>query len=91
MAVEGRADGPYLTKALGPGTHIEPVTVDGDPGWWISGPVHALLYPRPGGDAGVLDTRLVGNALVFSRDGTLYRLESALGRDATLAIAQSLR
>jgi hypothetical protein len=91
MAIEGRADGVYLSKALGPGTSIEPVTIDGEPGWWISGPVHELLFPRGGGDAGVIDTRLVGDALVFSRDGTLYRFESALGKDATIAIAETLR
>jgi hypothetical protein len=91
MAVDGRADGAFFTKALPPGAHIEPVTIDGDQGWWITGAVHELLFQRPDGDAGTLTTRLVGDALVFSRDGTLYRLESALGKDATIAIAKSLR
>ena len=36
-------------------------------------------------------SRLAGDVLVFERDGTVYRLESALGRDATLAIAETLR
>jgi hypothetical protein len=46
---------------------------------------------RPDGTAGVLSAALAGDTLVFTRDGTLYRLESALGRDATLAIAASMR
>jgi hypothetical protein len=91
MEVPGRAEGAYLTKALGPGTTIEPVTVGGDQGWWIAGPAHELLFQQPDGNVGVLDARLAGDTLVFSRDGTLYRFESALGKDATVAIAESLR
>jgi hypothetical protein len=91
MAVKGEADGAFFTKALPPGARIEPVTVGGEHGWWISGAVHELLFRRPDGNAGTLTTRLVGDALVFSRDDTLYRLESALGKEATIAIAETLR
>ena len=91
MAVKGRADGALFTKALPQGARIEPVTIDGEQGWWISGAVHELLFLRPDGNAGTLTTRLVGDTLVFSRDNTLYRLESALGKDATIAIAETLR
>jgi hypothetical protein len=91
MAVPGRADRDYLTKALPPGTRIESVSVGGDQGWWISGDVHELMFPRTPGEVGILPARLVGDALVFSRDGTLYRLESALGKDATVAISDTLR
>ena len=80
----------FLVKALGPGTTVDPVSVDGDRGWWISGDTHELRFLRPDGEAGQLPTRLAGDTLVFSRDGTLYRFETALGRDATLAIAESL-
>jgi hypothetical protein len=91
MAVKGQADDAFLSKALQPGTRIEPVMVGGERGWWISGAVHELLFRRPDGNAGTLTTRLVGDALVFSRDDTLYRFESALGKDATIAIADTLR
>ena len=91
MAVAGRIDAPLLTKALPPGVRIQPVTVDGDPGWWISGGVHELFFDRPDGNGGTLVTRLAGDTLVFSRDGTLYRVESALGRDATVALAETMR
>ena len=40
MAVPGTVDGRFLVKALGPDTTIEPVSVDGDAGWWIAGDVH---------------------------------------------------
>jgi hypothetical protein len=91
MAVPGRADAALLTKALPPDARIEPVRVGDDRGWWISGGVHALLFHLPDGDAETLDTRLVGETLVFSRGGTLYRVESALGRDATIALAETMR
>jgi hypothetical protein len=91
MAAPGTTDEGLLAKLLGPGTTIEPVSVGGDRGWWISGAPHDLFVLRPDGTAGILTSRLAGDTLVFARDGTLYRLETALGRDATLEIAASLR
>ncbi len=91
MAVPGDTDEVFLSKILGPGTTISPVTVRGWPGWWIAGAPHEILIRRPDSMAGVLRSALAGDSLVFSRDGTLYRLESALGRDATIAIAESMR
>ena len=91
MAVPGDTNDNLLKKLVAPGTSIEPVTVGGDRGWWISGAPHELFLMRPGGDVGVITSALAGDTLVFARDGTLYRLESALGRDATIAIAESLR
>jgi hypothetical protein len=91
MAVAGRTDEGFLSKLLGPDTTIEPVTVGGDRGWWIAGAPHDLLVLRPDGTADVMATRLAGDTLLFARDGTLYRLESALGRDETIAVAASLR
>jgi hypothetical protein len=91
MAVAGTTDERFIKKALGTGTTVEPVNVGGDRGWWISGLRHAITFLRPDGEGGVLTSALAGDTLVFARDGTLYRLESALGRDATIAIAESLR
>jgi hypothetical protein len=91
MAVPGTTEEPLITKAAGPGTRLEPIDVNGDPGWWITGAPHEIMVIRPDGDIGVLRAAVVGDTLVFARKGTLYRLESALGRDATLDIARSLR
>ena len=91
MAVPGAVDGGLLHKLASPATSIEPVTVGPDPGWWVSGAPHEILIRGPGGSVDVLRSALVGDTLLFARDGTLYRLESALGRDATLAIASSMR
>ena len=91
MAVPGDTNDNLLKKLVAPGTSISPVTVGGDRGWWISGAPHELFVLRPDGDVGVITSALAGDTLVFARDGTLYRLESALGRDATIAIAESMR
>jgi hypothetical protein len=91
MAVPGTTEEPLIRKSAGPGTTLEPIDVNGDPGWWITGTPHEIMVLRPDGDVGVLHAAVVGDTLVFSRAGTLYRLESALGREATLEIARSLR
>ena len=67
-----------------------PSSVNGDRGWWISGAPHELLIERPDGQVGSIPAAIAGDTLVFARDGTLYRLESSLGRDATAAIAEGL-
>lgn len=90
-AVTGDAEEGLIRKLLGPGSTLDAVTVNGAPAWWIEGAPHEILVMRPGGSVGVLRSALVGDTLVFARDGTLYRLESALGRDATIAIAESMR
>lgn len=91
MAVPGNTNEQLATKTIGRGTNVEPVTVGGQPGWWIAGAPHEIIIARPDGDYGPVTARIVGDALVFARDGTVYRLESSLGRDATIAIAESLR
>ena len=65
--------------------------MDGARGWWIAGAPHEILVLRPDATVGVLRAAIAGDTLVFARDGTLYRLESSLGRDATLEVARSLR
>lgn len=69
---------------------VEPVTVRGLAGYWISGERHVLRY-RDGGVGAAERSRLVGDTLVWSEGGAVYRIESALGRDATLVLAESMR
>lgn len=80
----------FYNKVIGGGTPVEPVTVNGDRGFWISGDPHVFFWEGP--DGTVDDPRrLVGDVLIWS-DGTVtYRLESALGRDASIRIAESVR
>lgn len=82
---------PILRKVVGPDVTVAPVDVGGDEGYWIEGQPHQLA---------VLDTqrrdrvdlpRLVGNTLLFVRDGTTIRIESGAGLPAALDVAAALR
>lgn len=70
---------------------VTAVEVDGAMAYWIQGAPHLLRYTGPDGEERTEMTRLVGDALVWERDGVVYRIESALGREATISIAESVR
>ena len=60
-------------------------------GYWISGAPHELIFVDEAGQP-VFDTRrIVGNTLLWARDGVTYRLESGLDRAAAIALAGTLR
>jgi hypothetical protein len=73
------------------GGTAEAVTVRGTPGYWISGRHHALGYLEEVSGVRRPVIRLVGDVLVWQEGATVYRIETPLGRDATLAIAESMR
>jgi hypothetical protein len=70
-----------VKKLLGAGTTVTGVDVNGAPGVFISGEEHVIEPPG----------RLAGNTLLWVRGGATYRLETALGRDAALRLARSVR
>jgi hypothetical protein len=80
----------YFEKIVGGGATIEPVTVDGHAGYWISGAPHLFFFNDAQGRFIDDARRWVGDALVWSDGTTTYRIESALGRDATIVLAESL-
>jgi hypothetical protein len=90
MQFDGTLDDGYRQKLLGTGVTVEPVTVAGRRGYWVSGDAHFFFYI--GKDGGVIDDgrRWVGDALAWTDGAATYRMESALGRDATIALAESL-
>lgn len=85
--------GPNLIdKGIGPGTTIEPVTVNGGQGWWIAGAPHFfIIYQDANGQTRGEETRLAGNVLLWEQDGLTLRLESALSKEEALRIAASVR
>lgn len=90
MRFDGTMEDTYREKLLGQGTTVERVTVDGHRGFWVSGEAHFFFYVRKEG--GIVDDgrRWVDDALAWT-DGILtYRIESALGRDASIELAESL-
>jgi hypothetical protein len=72
------------------GATITEVAIGADPGYWIEGPRHLVRYRGPSGEERTEMTRLVGDSLMWERAGVLYRIESGLGRDETIRIAESI-
>jgi hypothetical protein len=90
MRFDGTTDPGFYEKVIGSGTHLERVEVDGRDGFWITGDPHFFYYVRDGQQVFDEDRRWVGDALIWSDGTTTFRMESALGRDATIAIAESI-
>ena len=91
QAFEGALERDQVEKlVVEVGASVTAVSVDGAHGYWIAGPPHVLRYVGPDGDARAEATRLVGDTLVWERDGMLYRIESGLGLVETLRIAETM-
>jgi hypothetical protein len=90
MRFPGTVENEFYEKVIGQGTTLAMVDVAGHDGWWISGDMHFFFYERPG--SGFVDDgrRWVGDALVWNDGTATYRIESALGREATIALAESI-
>jgi hypothetical protein len=80
-----------LKKLTAPGTQVEPVTVDGEPGVFLSGDPHFLLLLDELGNPVEDSARLSGNVLLWSAGGIAYRLEGDVDREKALELAESLR
>jgi hypothetical protein len=93
LVSEFRADlNPQLiSKAAGPGTSIEPITVgEGLPGFWVAGEPHELIYRGPDGEIRPDRIRLAGNALVWERGRLTFRIEAAVTKQRALELAETL-
>lgn len=90
MQFDGRTNDGYHEKLIGEGVTAEPVTVAGQPGFWISGTAHFFYYVDDDGTVIADDRRWVDDALVWSDGGTTFRLETSLGRDTAIELAGSL-
>jgi hypothetical protein len=76
----GYSDPVILKKAIGGSTSIRGVSVEGGPGFWISGSQHVFMFPGA-------PPRLAGNVLLWQAHGLTLRLE---GRGLTQARAVEL-
>lgn len=86
----GRTDEGFFSKAVDSGTTVERLRVAGGPGYWVSGRPHVYFYQAADGRFIDDARRWVGDALIWSNGEITYRLETALGRDAAVLIAESL-
>jgi hypothetical protein len=86
----GLVDEGWYEKILIAGeTTVERVTVAGGQGWWLSGEPHQLVYRDEAGRAIEESRRVVGDVLIWRRDGITFRIESALGMAETIRLAET--
>ncbi len=78
-------------KLVGPQTRIEPVDVDGSPGFFLDGEPHVVFLLDENGLVVNESARLSRNVLVWDSGGVTYRLEGGFGKEEALEIAGSLR
>lgn len=80
----------FLKKVGSSGTQITPVTVHGEPGLFVSGDEHFVMFVD--GDGEVTDERtyLAGTVLLWNRGPLLLRLEGELTRADALELAESI-
>lgn len=87
----GQAQRDLFLKMLGPDASLEQLSVNGNPGYWISGKPHGFFFLDPKGQP-VEDTfRLAGNALIWNQGMLVVRIESALDRDQALHYAATMQ
>jgi len=69
------------------------VKVGESTGYWITGDPHEFVYvgPGPTGEPTFENRRLVGDTLAWSVGDVTYRLETSLGKDEAIRVAESMR
>jgi hypothetical protein len=73
----------FIEKFVAGGVPITPVRVNGERGYFIGGR-HTVNLPDE------LRPRVAGNTVVWLHDAVTYRLETKLGREAAVRLAQSV-
>jgi hypothetical protein len=88
MAIPGDLDADLVSKIVVESrAAVAPVTVRGRDGFWISGAPHVLRLIDPTGEQVSVTSRLAGDTLVWGENGTVYRLETPLGRARAVELA----
>lgn len=85
----GAVDDGFFRKVVDSGTPVERVAVNGLEAYWISGDPHVFFWTGAGGfvdDA----RRWVGDVLIWADGPITYRLETALGRDEAIRLAETV-
>jgi hypothetical protein len=86
----GDLDPDYFGKLAGPGSDVEPLTLDGERAVWIEGAEHFFFYRGPDGEIVDNELRVAQNVLLVERGRLLVRLEGAFDRERGRAIAPAL-
>ena len=89
---ELEVDEPFILKKLAAsGTSVEPLTVRGEPAYFLSGAPHVVMLLDEFGVTYPESARLAQDVLVWEENGRTIRLEGDLTRDDALEIAEALR
>ena len=86
----GQVKSDFFGKMLGSDATLENVTVNGHPGYWISGKPHAFFFTDVNGNFRDETFRLATNTVIFDDNGTIVRIEGDLTKAQALAIAASV-
>jgi hypothetical protein len=88
---QGSVNREFLRKTVTSGTRLRSVTVNGHPGFFISGAPHEVILVNRHGQPFPDTVHLAGNTLVWSHGEVTLRIEGTFGLPKTLAIARSVR
>ena len=80
----------FIKKTGGRGTTIDYVTVGGEPGLFVDGADHYVMFRDGNGAISDERTYLAGTVLLWNRGPLLLRLEGDLTRAAALELAESV-
>lgn len=86
----GSVDRQLFRKIAGPDTIVEPITVGGHDGLWVSGPDHQVAYTAPDGKFVVDSNRLSANTLLWENGAVTFRLETSLAKADAIALAETI-
>ncbi|HKW60119.1 MAG TPA: hypothetical protein VJR46_10255 [Candidatus Dormibacteraeota bacterium] len=86
----GRTNEQFFQKTLGPDVKIEPVTVGGHSGYWISGQPHQFAFTDADGNPYFDTLRLATNTLILDDGGTVVRVEGDMTKQQAIDIGRSL-
>jgi hypothetical protein len=80
----------FVKKIAGSGTTVQTVEVNGEPGLFVSGDAHVVMFVD--GTGAVRDDQvfLAGNTLLWNRGPLLLRLEAGVTLAEALALARSV-
>ena len=84
--LRGRLGETLISKAVASSDQVAEVEVNGQPGLWISGGAHEVMYESPVG--GIVVERVAGNTLLWQHDGVLSRVEGFDDLSQALAFAE---
>ena len=81
----------FAGKVVGPGGHVEPFALDGEPAVWITGAPHVVRFIDETGTFHEARSRIAGDVLLWQDGDVTLRLEGAATRAEAVAIARDIR